>query len=53
LAVAIEYGKWKNQSLIKKIAWIDGIRYGSSVRGRITAYDTKQCLTQNHEGLNE
>ena len=53
LSVAIEYGKWENQSLVKKIAWIDGIRYGSSIRGRITAYDKKACLIQNHEGLNE
>ncbi len=53
LAVAIEYGKWINQELTKQISWIDGIRYGSSVRGRVTAYDKKQCLKQAKEAINE
>jgi hypothetical protein len=53
MAVAIEYGKWENQELLKKIAWIDGIRFGSSIRGRITAFDKKQCLVQNGEAIDE
>jgi hypothetical protein len=52
LAVAIEYGRWENQELIRQIAWIDGIRYGSSIRGRVTAFDKKLCLKQPKEGLN-
>lgn len=53
LAIAIEYGRWKNQELIKQIAWIDGIRYGSSIRGRVTAFDKKQCFTQPIEELEQ
>ncbi len=53
LTVAIEYGNWENQELNKKIAWIDGIRYGSSIRGRVTAFDKKQCLTQAKDGISQ
>ena len=53
LAIAIEYGKYENQKSIKNILWVDGIRFGSSIRGRITAYDKKSCLTQSFEGQNE
>jgi hypothetical protein len=53
LAIAIEYGRWENQEIVKKIAWIDGIRYGSSIRGRVTAFDKKQCFKQSKEGITQ
>jgi hypothetical protein len=46
LAAGITFKNYKNSASGKNIAWIDGIRYGSSYRGKVTAFERKICLTQ-------